>query len=131
MIWEHRPSSCIEEVMRSMRHEFGNMCILHTVGFGNFGMQTLQSLARLGGGTFHSSEVVHEKLQSIFGQLATSVSTLHSSLITFGDEAMTPIPAKDTGELKQASSSMLRFPQAMSRKPAELGPDKVWTSRNS
>ncbi|CAE7470299.1 ak1 [Symbiodinium natans] len=116
VIWEHRPSSCIEEVMRSMRHEFGNMCILHTVGFGNFGMQTLQSLARLGGGTFHSSEVVHEKLQSIFGQLATSVSTLHSSLITFGDEAMTPIPAKDTGELKQD----LEPPDAWRGTPPEL-----------
>ena len=96
VIWEYRPASCIEEVMRAMRQEFGNMCILHTVGFGEFGMQCLQRLAHIGGGTFHDSKSIDaEKLRSIFGQLATSVSTLHGSLLAFGEEALTPIPAKE------------------------------------
>ncbi|CAE7451613.1 ak1 [Symbiodinium necroappetens] len=95
VIWEHRPTACIENAMCAIRQEFGNTCILHTVGFGDFGMSMLQSLARLGGGTFHDCQVVHEQLQSIFGQLGTSVSTLHGSLLGFGEEALTRVPPKD------------------------------------
>jgi len=96
VLWEERSPACIEEVIVGMRREFGNMCILHTVGFGAFDTSCLRNLAVAGGGTFHDSRAIDgAKLRSIFGMLCTSVSTLRSTLLAFGEEASKPLPARE------------------------------------
>lgn len=95
----HGNDAVIFDEMDDIRREFRERCKLHTLGFGRFDASCLRRLARSGDGTFLDNPTLDAaELRGAFQQISTHVSTLRTSVLTFGSAALVPLPPREMEE---------------------------------
>jgi len=82
-----------------IRLEFGDRFKLHTVGVGKFDGTCLRALASAGHGEFHENMDMNPgQLRGTFMQLFSAVSTLRTTVLAYGAEALVPLPPREMEE---------------------------------
>lgn len=88
--------SPILKLMAQIRRQLGERCKLHTVGFGRFDATCLKQLAAAGSGRFFDNQTLDASmLRHAFLKLSEVVTTLRTSVLTFGAAALEKLPPRD------------------------------------
>eukprot|EP00931_Biecheleriopsis_adriatica_P122656 TRINITY_DN97663_c0_g1_i1.p1 TRINITY_DN97663_c0_g1~~TRINITY_DN97663_c0_g1_i1.p1 ORF type:complete len:680 (+),score=143.85 TRINITY_DN97663_c0_g1_i1:50-2041(+) len=102
MLSDGRPGDCPRtslSYLKTVRQDLGHKCMLHSVMFGpeatGIHASTLKQLSETVSGTYYANEKLDATaLQSTFCRLSASVSTLRSSVLSLGENALKQIPKK-------------------------------------
>lgn len=99
------PASSVGHV-HQMKKRIGSKLLVHSVMFGpdaNGHGSCLEKIAETGGGTYHANDKLDAKaLQTTFLRLSASVSTMRSSVLAFGENALKRIPEKQLEAQEEA-----------------------------
>lgn len=88
-----RDGSAILGGMQRIRRKFGERVKLHTMGFGSFDSTCLRQLAEAGRGSFFANPALDAgELRTAFQQVSTHVSTVRTSVLTYGAAGLEELP---------------------------------------